>query len=287
MVIDTITEIFNCAPNDISDIAALKKGMTNDSFTFIYKDIKYIIRIPGAGTDLLINRNEEHIVYQTIESLNICDKPIYINPQNGCKITLYIKNSTVCNPFDFKQVQRCMETLKSFHDHKLSAPHYFDIFERIRFYESLWIKPSKHDDYNETFNNIMKLEKHLSDFEISYSLTHIDAVPDNFLFVKSDEIQLIDWEYAANQDPHLDIAMFAVYAMYERNHVEKLIDLYFQESCSKETRNKIYLYIAVCGLLWSNWCEYKEQLGIEFGEYALRQYRFAVDYYKIFKEEYA
>ena len=44
---------------------------------------------------------------------------------------------------------------------------------------------------------------------------------------------------------------------------------------------KIYCYIAAGGLLWSNWCEYKKILGIEFGEYSLKQYRYAKEYYKI------
>lgn len=60
---------------------------------------------------------------------------------------------------------------------------------------------------------------------------------------------------------------------------------YFTEGCSDETRTKIYCYIAACGLLWSNWCEYKRNLGVEFGEYSLRQYRYAKDYYRIVQEE--
>ena len=50
------------------------------------------------------------------------------------------------------------------------------------------------------------------------------------------------------------------------------------------TRIKIYIYIAMCGLLWSNWCEYKRKLGVEFGEYSLRQYRYAKDFYRAAKE---
>ena len=50
-------------------------------------------------------------------------------------------------------------------------------------------------------------------------LTHIDAVPDNFLFVEEngkEEIRLIDWEYAGMQDPHVDIAMFCIYSLYKK-----------------------------------------------------------------------
>jgi thiamine kinase-like enzyme len=49
-------------------------------------------------------------------------------------------------------------------------------------------------------------------------------------------------------------------------------------------RRKIYAYIALCGLLWSNWCEYKGHLGTEFGEYAVKQYEFAKEFYGVFKE---
>ena len=87
------------------------------------------------------------------------------------------------------------------------------------------------------------------------------------------------------QDPHIDIAMFCIYAMYDKNKIDKVIDLYFENKCNIYDRIKIYCYISVCGLLWSNWCEYKQSLGIDFGEYSIRQYRYAKEYYRIVKKE--
>ena len=117
------------------------------------------------------------------------------------------------------------------------------------------------------------------------TLTHIDAVPDNFLFAADqngeEEIRLIDWEYAGMQDPHVDLAMFSIYSFYSREQIDRLIDIYFRGNCPEEDRTKIYCYVSVCGLLWSNWCEYKRNLGVDFGEYSLRQYRYAKEFYKI------
>ena len=121
--------------------------------------------------------------------------------------------------------------------------------------------------------------------EKDWCLTHIDAVPDNFLFTVDGDIRLIDWEYAGMQDPHVDIAMFCIYSLYDKKEVDRLIDIYFEGKCSRDVRIKIYCYISACGLLWSNWCEYKRNLGVEFGEYSLRQYRYAKDYYKIVMKE--
>ena len=120
-----------------------------------------------------------------------------------------------------------------------------------------------------------------------WSLTHIDAVPDNFLFYQKDgkeELQLTDWEYSGMQDPHVDIAMFGIYVFYDRPEMDHLIDIYFDGKASDRIRARIYCYVAICGLLWSNWCEYKRKLGVEFGEYSLRQYRYAKEFYRYAKE---
>jgi len=86
------------------------------------------------------------------------------------------------------------------------------------------------------------------------------------------------------QDPHVDIAMFIIYSLYNKTQADRLIDIYFEGNCGRKTRAKIYCYIAMCGLLWSNWCEFKSILGVEFGEYSLRQYRFAKDYSRYAEE---
>ena len=114
-------------------------------------------------------------------------------------------------------------------------------------------------------------------------------MPDNFLFSVNEkgdeEIRLIDWEYSAMQDPHVDIAMFCIYSLYNREEIDNLIDIYFEGKTLPKDRIKIYCYIAACGLLWSNWCEFKRNLGVEFGEYSMRQYRYAKDFYKIAIQE--
>lgn len=68
-----ISKALDVKASDIIDINVLKKGMTNRSFLFSCKGKKYIMRIPGEGTDQLINRKEEAQVYQIIKEKNICD----------------------------------------------------------------------------------------------------------------------------------------------------------------------------------------------------------------------
>lgn len=287
--IQVICKALQARSEEVTDITVLKKGMTNRSFLFSCKGKKYIMRIPGEGTDRLINRREEADVYHAIDGKNICDDIAYINPENGYKITEYLDGARVCDPLNYEDVKKCMKCLRAFHEQKLHVNHEFDIFGQIEFYESLWAEtPSVYKDYEKTKANVLSLKPYIDAHITDEVLTHIDAVPDNFLFVEKEgkeEIRLIDWEYAGMQDPHVDIAMFCIYSLYDRKEADRLIDIYFEGKCSREVRIKIYCYIATCGLLWSNWCEYKRNLGVEFGEYSLRQYRYAKDYYQIVMEE--
>ena len=287
--IQVICEALGAQQDEVTNITVLKKGMTNRSFLFSCKDKKYIMRIPGEGTDQLINRRQEAAVYQTIAGRRICDEIAYINPENGYKITEYLEGARVCDAEKEEDLQKCMKKLREFHGQKLRVDHSFDLFGQMEYYESLWEgTPSAYKDYEKTKAHVLQLKDYIEANAGERVLTHIDAVPDNFLFVEEngkEEIRLIDWEYAGMQDPHVDIAMFCIYSLYKKEQVDHLIDLYFEGSCDDKTRIKIYCYIAVCGLLWSNWCEYKRKLGVEFGEYSLRQYRYAKDYYKIVQQE--
>jgi|GEM_PF-55886 len=286
LTVRTIGRIFKCDPAEITDIRDLKKGMTNRSFIFTRKNKTYIMRMPGIGTDMLINRHNEFQAYKIILPLNISDDVIYLDPHNGYKVTVYWENAQACDPMASGQVRACMKKLREFHELKLTLPHTFDIFERILYYENLWVGLSVYADYAQTKENVLSLKPYINDLSIEHTLTHIDAVPDNFLFIENEsgekDVRLIDWEYASMADPHVDIAMFAVYSMYDKPDVDRLIDSYFTEGCPDSVRTKIYAYIAMSGLLWSNWCEYKGQNGAVFGEYAVKQYNFARDYYRYF-----
>lgn len=115
-----------------------------------------------------------------------------------------------------------MKKLRQFHEMKLKVNHRFDVFKQIEFYESLWNgQLSVYRDYKRQKEQVFSLQSYIEKYKEEEILTHIDAVPDNFLFTTdadgNEDIRLIDWEYAGMQDPHLDIAMFCIYSYIIRN----------------------------------------------------------------------
>lgn len=279
--IQIIENTFKIDKSDIHNIHTLKKGMTNRSFIFTVADKRYIMRIPGTGTDKLINRQEEYDVYEQIRDEPYTERVLYLNPKNGYKLSEFLEGTRNSKANDWQDVTQCMDLLRKFHQQKHSVNHKFDIWKQIEFYDALRNAPSAYRDFLITKDNVLKLKPFIENNISNWTLCHIDANADNFLINKEGKTFLIDWEYAEMQDPDLDIAMFAIYAGYSRDQFDKLIDIYYQDKCNETTRYKIYAYAAVGGLLWSNWCEYKQSLGLDFGEYSLSQYRYAKEYSKL------
>lgn len=266
----------------VSHLEPLRKGMTNNSYTFVLDDCKYVLRVPDEAANKLINRQKEGAVYSAIANFNISDDVVYFNQDTGIKVSKFVENARTCNAAELEDVKTCIKFLKSFHNCNLKVPHYFDLFENIEFYEDLYGGNSIYDDYQEVKKQVYALKSYVKSHVEHQCLCHIDPNCDNFLINSKEDgalnLHLIDWEYAAMQDPHVDLAMFCIYSQYDEIHINWVLDSYFEGNCPQDIKLKIYCYIAICGLLWSNWCEYKECLGVQFGHYATAQYDFAKRY---------
>ena len=283
-ILDIIKSVFNLQNTDI-ELIPLKQGMTNDSFIFSLNNERYIIRVPGVNTDKIINRHEEYDVYQAIKDEEFVEPIVYIDRDKGYKISKFIENSHTVNPKDWNEINACLKRLKEFHNQSHRVEHYFDVFEHINYYESLMPHASKYEDYKEIKKNIESLEPIIENLVKDWTLCHIDAVCDNFLVTENQDVYLIDFEYAAMQDPDLDVAMFIVYSLFNRQEIDRIIDIYFEHQATPLKRYKIYSYIAIVGLLWSNWCEAKQDQELLNSSYAQQQYNYAKTFYQIVFDE--
>lgn len=282
--IDAIIRTLNVDATAINHIAPLKKGMTNRSFSFVANDTKYIMRIPGEGTEQLINRSNEAKIYSLIRDFPYIEKVDYINPENGYKISEFIEGSISCDASDRNQVRKCMKVLRELHSLQINSGVRFELFDHLEFYESLWGRqPSIFEDYAAVKNQVYQLRSYVEKNKNSDVICHIDANADNFIFSedgRQSSIHLIDWEYAGQQDPLVDVAMFAIYAGYSKEQIDWVLGAYLNRQPKLREQILLYSYVSICGLLWSNWCQYKQNLGVEFGEYFMQQYRYAKEYSK-------
>lgn len=279
---ELVSRILQVSESEIQNIQCLKSGMTNKSFLFSVSGKRYICRIPGPGTEQLINRRQEAAVYETVKTLDITEHVIYFNGENGYKISEYYEGARTSNPSDWQDVSRCMKLLKKVHQSKLLVEHRFDIRERIEFYEGLCKINGgiPFEDYPQVKEWMVELINGLNSMKRPETLAHIDSVADNFLFLADGGIRLIDWEYSGMCDPLIDVAMCAIYSYYDDPQTDRLIEIYLERQPDISEKTAVYSYVALGGFLWSLWAVYKSHVGEEFGEYTLIMYRYAKHYYR-------
>ena len=278
---ELISRVFGQPEMQIKNLRPLRLGMTNKSFIFELNKNKYIFRIPGAGTDILINRKQEYAVYKAVEPLGISDKIIYFDQMTGVKISQFEENMHIANPHNSNDLEACMWIARKLHTSGITVRHRFNFRERINFYEKH--AESKHGilfyDYAEVREKMNTLLDLLDTLKKPEVLTHIDLICDNFI-VSDGDVKLLDWEYAAMCDPLADLAMFSIYSYFSEAQINDLMHRYFRRDPESEEKLRVYIYVALAGFLWALWTCYKQALGENFGEYGLKMYRYAKDYYK-------
>ncbi len=279
---ELVSTVLHIPESEISNIRCLKSGMTNKSFLFQAAQKQYICRIPGPGTELLINRKQEGDVFEAVKSLNITEHILYFSRETGYKIAEYYEGARNADPESMEDMTRCMELLRALHKSGIQLDHAFDIRERIDFYEKLCYNYGTipFEDYKNVRDRMNSLMDRLDNLHRPETISHIDSCVDNFLFLPDGSLKLIDWEYSGMCDPLIDIAMCAIYSYYSDEQIDRLIKIYLQNEPTPEERIVVYSYVALGGFLWSLWAVYKNFLGEEFGEYTIIMYRYAKRYYR-------
>jgi len=281
VALELIAKVFDIPQSHIRGLRTLKAGMTNKSFLFEVNDQSYICRIPGKGTDVLINRKHEYDSYMAVKELHITEKIIYFDKESGYKISKFYEGSRNADPKDTKEMSRCMELLKSLHDKHIQVGHSFDIAERIKYYTELCKESGgiSFEDVAFVQKNMKILLDVLDKMKSQTCLCHIDSVADNFIITADNRIKLIDWEYAGMAEPIIDIAMCAIYSYYTKEEADALLESYLKRQPTACEYKKLYAYMALSGYLWALWTVYKSNIGEEFGEYSLKMYRYAKDFF--------
>ena len=286
ILIQTIEKIFNVKENEIVDIKNLKAGMTNRSFGFSVNGNNYIFRLPGEGTGELINRKHEWDVYSAIKILNISDEVVFFDEKTGYKICKYYNARNTCAR-DRDDLEKSMEVLRKIHNSKLKTGHSFDIEKEINRYLGLCKerKSIRYSDNDETYAKINYLIGLVKDMKVPSVLCHIDSNPDNYILLEDGTVKIIDWEYSGMCDPIMDISMYSIYSYYSKSEMDELLRIYLQREPDKNETMRLYIYAALGGYLWALWTDYKQSFGVEFGDYGMKMYRYAKDYYNEIKKE--
>jgi len=285
-IMELIAEHFGVSEAKIRGIYPLKEGVTNSSFHFSIGNDEYVFRVPGIGTEKLIDRANEKAVYEAIGPLGISDDVVRFEADSGIKITRFINDTHNSDPCDDGELRLSMQQVRKIHEKCLHAPNDFAIDSMIDFYVSLneELDAITFADIDKTARKVQELLKLRDALAIPEILCHGDFAHTNVLVLPDGSAKIIDFEYSGNSDPIMDVSMYTIYAEFEKERIDLALRLYLDREPTRQEWIRCYLYVALGGYLWSMWGQYKQAMGQEFGEYPLKMYRYMKDYYELIQE---
>lgn len=252
-------------------------GMSNKNFKINLAGHSYVLRVPGNGSDGMVERvNEEFNSYEA-SKLGINPSVRYMNSASGIKLADYIANAETLNAATIQRhdnMDKIADIYKTLHGSHIRLRNEFNIFKEIEKYERLRAraKASMYEGWEEVLSRVMALEGRLNALGVDLKPCHNDALYENFIKAEDGTIYLIDWEYSGMNDPMADFAALFLEADFDISNQDYILSKYFDNDIPENTHEKILCYQILWDYLWAQWTVIKEARGDDFGTYGMDRF---------------
>ena len=236
-------------------------GLTNHSYKVqLENNSLYAVRIPGDGTEDMIDRHDEETSTRLACDLGIDAELLYFGP-NGAKVTAYIEDAETMTPETMvlpENMVQAARILYKLHHCGVDTQVSFEVFDMAADYERIIEKNhvDLFEDYTEVRQQVMEIKAEIDQLCHPKKVPcHNDPLCANWVQGRS-QMYLIDWEYAGMNDGLWDVADVSIEAGYDSAQDEALLRAYFQTETVDEltrrhfTANKIYV-----DFLWTLWAK--------------------------------
>lgn len=233
-------------------------GLTNHTYKVTFANgAAYVVRLPGEGTEDLINRADEKVSTQLANKLGI-DAELLFFGEHGEKISTFIDGAQTMSPKAFSNpdiMKKSAQTLRVLHTCGDNTGVSFDVFDMAAGYEDIILanQISLFEGYEEVRQAVSRIKKSVSVYGTSVVPCHNDPLCENWVLSETGKLYLIDWEYAGMNDAMWDLADMSIEAAFTEKQDAELLHYYFGRTPTyHETlrfwANKLYL-----DFLWSLW----------------------------------
>ena len=229
----TIEEAIARVPQwaNVTDLKSspLTGGITNENFRIEVNGDVFVLRIPGADTELLgIVRATECAVSQLAGDIGIGPEVFYVIEPEGYLVTSFI-DGKLPSPEQLGQpenIRRVAEAVRRVHKMD-TIPERFSPFRVVE--NSAEIAHRFKVDFPDNFDWLIEqmniAEAALLRSPFTPRLCHNDLLNANFL--DDGQIRILDWEYAGMGDPVFDLANFSVHHEFSDDQDRWLLEFYF------------------------------------------------------------
>lgn len=235
-------------------------GLTNRTYYVAMPNEKeYIVRIPGEGTEELIERENEETSTKLACSLEIDAKLLYFG-KDGSKVTEYIPEAITMSPCSLKEEKHIKQVAGIFlklHTCNVNTGVPFEVFDMADEYEKIIYDKhvSMYADYIDIKGTVNKIKEEIDNTcKIKKVPCHNDPLCENWI-VGMGKMYLVDWEYAGMNDSMWDLADVSIEAGYNHVHDEKLLVEYLERKLTQLDWKHFLASKIYVDYLWTLWAK--------------------------------
>lgn len=234
-------------------------GMTNHSYKITREDGKdYLVRIPGEGTEEMINRMDERKSTELGCRLGI-DSPLLYFGDDGRKVMKFIHDPQEMNEDVMRKKENLLQAAEIFHRLHTCGEDTgvrFEVFEMANLYEKIIREGGVafYDDYEEVKQTVMDIKAAVDATGIVPRVPcHNDSLIGNWVLDGDGKLYLIDWEYSGMNEAMWDLSCLSIEADYSPENDDQLLEAYYGRSATVEEKKRFIAAKMYVDYLWTLW----------------------------------
>ncbi len=211
-------------------VSPLSGGLTNENFLVEADGAKYVVRIPGASTELLaVDRENERRNAEAAATTGVSPRVFEYLDDLNVMVLEFIEGETMSGEKlrSPEQARRMAESLRRLH----TAPrflHDFDMFRLVEFYLGVCDghDVSIPDGFRDRMETVGEVERALEARALPAVPCHNDLLAENYIDDGS-RLWIVDFEYSGNNDPCFELGDTAQECAFDDELRETLCEAYF------------------------------------------------------------
>ena len=234
-------------------------GMTNHSYKITRNDgEEYLVRIPGDGTEEMINRLDERKSTELGCNLGI-DSPLLYFGDDGRKVMKFIHNPQEMNEEVMRRKENLLQAAAIFHKlHTCGVDTgvRFEVFEMAKLYEKIIREGGVafYDDYEDVKQTVMDIKAAVDATGIAPRVPcHNDSLMGNWVLDGDGRLYLIDWEYSGMNEAMWDLSCLSIEADYSPENDDQLLEAYYGRPATVEEKKRFIAAKMYVDYLWTLW----------------------------------
>jgi thiamine kinase-like enzyme len=248
-------------------VSELSGGLTNTNYLVDAEGDRYVVRIPGASTELLaVDRANERHNAAAASTTGVSPRIVEVLEDVDVMVIAYVEGTTMSSERlrEPEMASRIASSLRRLH----AGPRFLNDFDMFRLTER-YLRVCGERDYRvpegfaDQHGHVAEIERALGARPLPSVPCHNDLLADNYID-DGEQLWIIDFEYSGNNDPAFELGDTAQECGFDPDQRARLCEAYFGEA-TPELLARMDLQALMADVGWTLWAAIQARIsGIAF-----------------------